>query len=295
MTSFSEPLLKETCTLTPSKSLTGRVNQPEWQYPLKAAVSPQYLFSAAQTLLEFSYRVAVHNREVNDGHSDPVHLDPPAFDIVIPLNTEYAYMEMNALWFFYSTTLNIAVVVCTATYNTPLALLDLQYVQAIPKITNYTEGMKVHGGFWSFYSGVQLSLISLLEKYANAYTQVLLTGLSLGGALSTIAALDCYKLQLKSGIILENVIHYSFASPRLFNVIGSNRFTSTDLVSFRSHNGSDIIPIVPLPIMRISVFSSETQDFMHVGELEYFDDNIGSYYDNHITAYLNKYQVTPIN
>lgn len=274
---------------------TSVVNQPPWQYPIINRLPTIYSRSVAQSLLELSYRVSVHNREVNIGIRDPLKLDPPGFDVVIPIDCTYMFIDVNVLWFFYSKSLNMVVIVGTATYNTLLSIVDLSYFQVVPNITNYVPGMKVHGGFWELYARVQPALLTLLQKYIDADTQVVLTGLSLGGAITIIAAIDLYQRKLNSGVVIANPLHYSFASPRLFNTVGAKAYNKLKLASYQSHNGSDIIPVIPLPIMPISVISSQTEDFMHVENLNYFDDNLGTYYDNHITAYLNEYNVTLIS
>lgn len=279
---------------TPISPRTSITDQPPWQYPITGKIHFDYSKSAAQSLLEFSYRVAVHNREVNDGIKNPLALNPPGFDVVVPIDTTYMFMSVNVMWFFYSSSLNIVVLSATATYNNLLGMVDLNYPQVVPNITNTVPGMKIHGGFTSLYQDVQAKLLVLLNKYVNQDTQVLLTGLSLGGAVSSITALDLFQHRLDNGVVIENLVHYSFASPRLFNTIGAKAYNELGLDSYQIHNGSDIIPVVPLPIMPMSPISSETQDFMHVGKLIYFDRNLDTYYDNHITAYLNEYDVTPV-
>lgn len=200
---------------------------------------------------------------------------------------------------------------------------------------NYIPGVKVHGGFWNFYLSIYDRLTSLLQKYVNNETQVILTGLSLGGAISTIGAIDLYQKKLSPSSIskeakllpklsdysiINNIIHYSFASPRAFDIIGTQHYNSLKLTSYRIYNGSDIIPVVPLPIMPnnpLSVFRGQATSlsfqnsnsdtlteksingelnyyyFMHVENLIYFDINMGDYYGNHILAYLNEYDLDP--
>jgi hypothetical protein len=256
--------------------------------------------------LEFSYRVSVHNRETNDGNKDPLRLDPPEFDVVIPLNTTFLLTTVNILWVFYSSSMNIAVITATSTYSNILFLADANYFQVDPTIlTNYKPNMKVHGGFWNLYTGIRSDLIALLEKYVNNDTQIILTGLSLGGAMSTIMALDLYQYKLSTGIIITDIVHYSFASPRAFNTSGVNYYNELQISSYRICNGSDIITISPLPLMPKYPFGKSTngddskqminnEDFTHVNGMIYFDKNLLDYYDNHILAYLIEYNVAPV-
>lgn len=284
MTTISHELIQEACVIKPSPT---RKKAPRWNCSIVGKAVPHYSVVTAEMLLELSYRITVHNREVNDNNPDPVKIDPEGFDVVIPLNCTYMYCNVNVAWFLYSSSLNIVIVVATGTYNNVLAMVDINYPHVTPKVNNFVPGMKVHSGFWTLYERIQGKLHKLLSEYVNDDTQVILTGMSLGGATSTIAAFDLYNLKLDKTTI-TNLVHYSFASPRLFNTIGAQAYRDLNLNSFQVHNGSDIIPVVPLPIMPLG------EDFMHVGNLQYFDRNLGSYYDNHILAYLLEYNLKPL-
>jgi len=267
-------------------------NMYSWQYPLTSAIPSSYSHKSSQHMLEFSYRVSIHNREYIDGHYIP--LDPPNFDIIIPLNTSFLLETLNVLWFFYSSTMNIAVIVATSTYTNSLFLVDFNYLQTDPLVlNNYKPHMKIHRGFLNYYLHVRPDLFKLLDKYVNDNTQILITGLSLGGALSTIIALDLYNIKLSNDTIISDLVHYSFASPRLFNTSGSESYNNLDISSYRICNGSDIITSVPFPIMPSS--DDDNEDFTHTNHMIYFDRNLSEYYDNHILAYLQEYNIDPIS
>ena len=290
MEAVLEGILKDIFLVKPSTGSTDR----KWQYPFSNKLSHIYNFKDAQSLLELSHRVSVHNWQTDD--SDPVKLDPPNFDIILPINTTLLYIEeVNVLWFFYSTSLNIAMITYTGTYCNMLYLVDLNYTQQDPiGINNYITDMKIHGGFWAFYQNIQSQLLSFLNTYVNKDTQLVITGMSLGGAMSTITMLDLYDRKLDNGITIHNIVHYSFASPRVFNTKGAKYYNSLNLTSHRIQNASDIITTVPFPVMMISVSPVVTQDFTHVNGLQYFDINLENYYDNHIQAYLKQYKIVPV-
>jgi len=272
-----------------SHNITNQSNEL-WKYSFTNKIQPQYSFDLTQILYQFAHNVTIHNREVSDTNANPLLLNPPGFDIVIPLNGTYMYCPVNVAWFFYSTTLNIMVIVFTGTYNYILSVADVNYFQISPKtLNNYVEGMMVHGGFGTLYESIRSELFILIAKYYNSSSQVFITGLSLGGATSSICALDLINKNISGEINknITNICHYSFASPRVFNDIGARKYNQTVINSYRILNGSDIIPNVPMPIMPVS--STETQLFTHIGELKYFDENLGNYYDNHITAYSKQY------
>jgi len=261
-----------------------------WQYPIKRQVNNEYEYKIAQKLLEFSYKVPVHNKQAEEGLPDVVKLNPPRFNVVIPLNTTIRSMPANVLWFFYSKKMNIVVLSFTGTYNKATWLVDFDYIQKNPvEINNYTNGMKIHGGFWDFYLSIQNELLDLLSKYVDCKTQILITGISLGGAMSSICALDLYKRKLSNCVKLNNNVHYSFESPRVFNNVAQQKYDSLNMSTYRIINGSDIVPVVPFPIM-----PPDSETFTHVSTQIYFNTNMGNYFDNHVTACLNKYKVRTI-
>ncbi len=254
----------------------------DWKYPIHGQISPKYSQENAQSMLELSYKVSVHNR---DGK---INLNPPDFNIILPINCVYSYMNTNILWFFYSAKHNTVVLVFTATYNKILSFVDLKYFQTVPVMNNATDGLRIHGGFFDLYNRIRVHLFKLLNLYCDSLTQIIITGMSLGGATSTIAALDLFNTELENKTVLNNIVHYSFASPRLFNIIGALHYDKLNIPSHHIYNCSDIIPSVPFPIMP-KLDSSEY--FQHVTRQKYFDKNLESYYKNHIDAYLLEFNI----
>jgi len=262
----------------------GEINP--WQYPILSMFDKCYSYENAQKLLVFSDTVTRHNIEVEHGNPNPIPVNPPLFNVIQDINARVGETIVNVLYLFYSKKLNIIVICFTGTYNPQLWLVDFDYPQIVPTgINNYIEGMKVHGGFWKLYSRVNTQIYDFLEKYVNENTQVLITGISLGGGMSSLCVYDLYK-RIINKRPLENIIHYSFASPRVFNTIGSNYYDYLHMYSYRIMNGSDIVPMLPFPIMPID------EDFTHVNSQIYFNINLGSYADNHTTSYRIKYAVT---
>jgi len=262
-----------------------------WQYPIVNKFDRTYSLEHAQSLLEFTYLVSIHNKQVSVGVLDPISLFPPTFDVIIPLNTRVMLMPENVLWFFYSKSLNIVVLAFTGTYDDILAAVDLDYFQVDPtSLHNHTNDIMMHGGFWMLYRNIQSKLHETLDQYVDKSTQILITGLSLGGATSTIAILDLYGRTLSNGSKLEDIVHYSFASPRVLNIVGAQYYDSMCMPSHRIVNGSDIVPLVPLSIMGL-----RGTYFQHVKGIHYFDINMMNYYDNHILAYLDEYLIPSVN
>jgi triacylglycerol lipase len=237
--------------------------------------------------MELSYRVELHNREKSKNKNNNLPLDPPHFDVVHDLNMRPLISQVNIAWFFYSQSLNMIVVVFTGTYNDTLALYDVNYGQKPCGLHNGSDTTLAHDGFLKLYEGVRCELYGWLDRYANNSTQIILTGHSLGGATSTLAALDLQGLRLTTGVTLNKIIHYGFASPRVFNPDGANRFNHHVPISYRVSNGSDIIPQLPFPVMLDNI------TYQHTGQYIPFDTHLGSNYDNHVTAYLDYYGLTP--
>lgn len=256
----------------------------EWKYPVTEQLSQKYSYENAQKLLEFSYRVSAYDKDVWN-NLDPSKLDPPNFNVIIPFDTIILYIPVNAGFFFYSSELDIVIITFTGTYNNLLILVDINMVQEVPEgIHNCIESMKIHSGIYNFYKEIQPQLLSLLDQYLTEDTQVIITGSSLGGAMSSIASLDFYQRKLTNNTI-KNLIHYSYSSPRIFNSVGANHFNSLKINSHRIANGEDIIITIPYPIM------GEFEDYMHIGNVVTFDNNMGNYYDNHVIAYLLEYLI----
>jgi hypothetical protein len=247
----------------------------KWNHTITDKIFSDY--ELAQILFEFSHNVSICN-------CNKLELKPPEFDIIIPINTTSFFEEVNALWFCYSTKLNIMILCFTSTYTNSLFLVDINYIHQDPiNINNVCNGFKIHRGFLSFYQSFRDEMFEIINKYYNHDTKLFISGFSLGGAISTLAALDLYKF--------KNIIHYSFASPRLFNIIGANHFDSLNISSKRVYNDSDIVPSLPFPIMISSIKSLTIQDFMHIGKSISFNDNIGNYFDNHILSYIKYFKL----
>lgn len=272
------------CVVQGNAGISGNYN---WQFPISHRLRNAYSVSNSRSLLELAYIVSLHNRQVYEAESNPVKINPPNFDVIEAFDV---MIVGNLAWGMYSKSLDIAVVVFTGTYNTELVAVDIAYLQKTPtSLSNTTPGICLHGGFLTAYEQVQAQILSFLNKYVKPTTQVVFTGWSLGGALSSICVFDMFQRKLETGVQITNPIHYSFASPRVFNVIGANYYDSLEMHSYRILNGCDLVPTVPLAIMASSLTNFEY--FQHVRKAAYFECNMESAYDNHITAYFRKYNL----
>jgi triacylglycerol lipase len=117
-------------------------------------------------------------------------------------------------------------------------ILDFDFRQTAPvDISNYQSGMLVHEGFWKIYESVRSDLWTWWTDNNSEVNELFITGHSLGGAVSTLCAFDFAVFQ---------PLHYSFASPRVGNILFSDIYNQNITTSFRVNNTEDLIPQVPL-------------------------------------------------
>ena len=115
---------------------------------------------------------------------------------------------------------------------------------------------------------------------------VIATGHSLGGALSTLAAADVKINGIAVGL-------YNFASPRVGDQTFATKFNSEVTPAIRVVNSEDIVTTVPLSTTNLSGGTSlglvldglpkaeRSLDYEHVGDAATFTVNKGSIADNH--------------
>lgn len=137
-------------------------------------------------------------------------------------------------------------------------------------LNNYKPGVELHRGFYNFYLTIRYKLWSIYNSLANNIVELYITGHSLGGALSTIAAFDFSQY---------NPIHYSFASPRVGNIVFADTFNSLVPNSMRVYNIDDQVPQLPPPV------APGNNYYQHVKNNVAFDINLGGIGRNHIQAY----------
>jgi triacylglycerol lipase len=98
----------------------------------------------------------------------------------------------------------------------------------------------VHQGFQLVYLTIRENLIGLLDKYSGGYTQVFITGHSLGGALCALAAVDIVNVNQDLAPTV-----YTWAEPRVGHddfVIFYNTHVN---ICYRIVNVWDVVPHLP--------------------------------------------------
>ena len=241
-----------------------------------------YKFENAQTLLELSLLT-----------STEIPLAPPLIleHTSLQYNTCPQLLVANVIpkspmnipavlgHILYDKRISVLYIVFIGTVNGCMAMMDLDYSQTtIDELRNATPDIKCHRGFYHAYTSIRSLLVASVKRYLlqDPLLQIVITGHSLGGALSQLCAYDLAYYQ---------PIHYSFATPMIFNPTGAYIFDKFIVHSYRIANLSDLVIMAPLAVMP----NGET--FCHVGQLIYFQDNLGDFSLNHTFSYMLNYEL----
>lgn len=164
-------------------------------------------------------------------------------------------------------------------------LSRIQSRSGVLRDTNVPDNILVHEGFMNAYSKVKNDLISALIKEKPA--TIVVTGHSLGAALSTLAAVDIASTQdiLASS---SNLVLYNFASPRVGNESFCSLVSGLKFPFFRLVNTEDIVPTVPSSVSPNFSNPESPMFFQHCGIAVYFTVGQKSLLNNHLLgAYIN--------
>jgi hypothetical protein len=135
---------------------------------------------------------------------------------------------------------------------------------------------KLHGGFQNTFLQRIIDFDSTFDQILKLYAEelsksklkVTVTGHSLGGALSTIAA---YYIKNKYHDIISNVSNISFASPRVFTECSAqiieDSIGKTNIL--RIWNQIDPIPLLPSQ----GFYNNNKENYKHIGHDIMFKDN----------------------
>jgi hypothetical protein len=246
--------------------------------------SDTYNMEDAKVLLQLSFMVTNANFAGKRlGAPEWLHDTPIKYSIcplkIISMGIPDSYINNQTTLghILYNERGNIIFIVFTGTVNECMAGMDMNYTQTeYNGVMNYESGVKGHRGIYDGYQSIRSELIQVITSLLPRNPKIIITGHSLGGALSNICALD---------LAYYNPLHYSFASPLVFNAKGSEVFNRLVKNSYRIANISDLIVLSPLPVM------PNGDAFCHVGTPILFQRNTGKYSDNHEIAYILEYGI----
>lgn len=98
----------------------------------------------------------------------------------------------------------------------------------------------VHQGFQLAYLTIRESLVGLLNKYSDGYSQIFITGHSLGGALCALAAVDVLTLNRNLAPVV-----YTWAEPRVGHDDFVSFYNTHVNICYRIVNVWDVVPHLP--------------------------------------------------
>lgn len=197
------------------------------------------------SLFKYNYTHAVYNHSFglyNARLSSIAYCPQSIIDSWSCENCRYFDMQMiSTFWdsetstyayFLYDVMNDHHVLVFEGSQDANDFMIDLQFSKLIPYKSHPTA--KVHSGFWKAYTSIREEILGLMVGVDT----LLVTGHSLGGALSTIAGLD-----IMEELNFTNVYITTFGSPRVGNEDFVKLFVKLNV--FRITHGQD--PVVHLP------------------------------------------------
>eukprot|EP01130_Rhizamoeba_saxonica_P014924 TRINITY_DN6599_c0_g1_i2.p1 TRINITY_DN6599_c0_g1~~TRINITY_DN6599_c0_g1_i2.p1 ORF type:complete len:310 (-),score=50.14 TRINITY_DN6599_c0_g1_i2:48-977(-) len=125
----------------------------------------------------------------------------------------------------------------------------------------YCDGCKIHSGFFKSYGLLKKEVRQVVSQLSQIYPEndIIVTGHSLGGAISTLAAIDLRHHDIDVNLLI------TYGSPRIGNKKFATWFSTEDLISYRVVHQKDIIAKVPPKFI----------DYHHVPrEVWFYDDSV---------------------
>lgn len=119
----------------------------------------------------------------------------------------------------------------------------IQLLQAPIEIPKVGDFGRVTVGFRQIYISLRNDMINAL-KLCDQDSRIFVTGHSLGGALATLAIPDILK---NTDFKPENIILYTFASPRCGDRKFAIEFRATGVRHWRIANTEDFVTMIPFP------------------------------------------------
>lgn len=253
----------------------------------KRAFESVFNHEDAQCALQLSFMVSSSNIEHTKFSVPPwLRAIPLRYDVcpfpIIYENLPASTINASAIlgYIIYYAQYNLLFIVFTGTSNLCLMSMDINYpLVDVSGIDGYVEGEQCHRGIYGLYMSIRNVLRKELTKYMDRKPQIIITGHSLGGALSQLCALD---------LAHHHPINYAFGSPLLFNEVGATRYDNEIKQGYRVANLSDLITMLPIPIM------PNGDAFCHAGQLVHFQKNLKDFIDNHSLAYAEVFDIIPM-
>lgn len=147
----------------------------------------------------------------------------------------------------------------------------------LPSFMVQNPDIKIHEGFFIMYNEMIKPILQTIKTYYTQGMQIVVTGHSLGAAVSTIVGAE-----LKN--VGYDVTVYTFASPRVGNEALTDYVNQIELPLFRVVNTEDIVPQMPLAVSPNLQQFDDPSFYSHCGTEYNFTENWLSVINNHSLA-----------
>jgi hypothetical protein len=188
--------------------------------------------------------------------------------------------DKNILWVSFRGTINIKEWIQDLTYNQENFPKKKQIKLSFLGTQQHTP--LIHKGFIDAYMNFRDDLFNVINS--KKYDQIIVSGHSLGAAISTIVGIDLVNYGQKAVV-------YNFASPRLGDSNLCKMVLDVDIPIFRHVNTEDIIPTSPISVSPNFKDKYKPLMFIHCGEALYFTTNWKSVINNHLLGvYIDAFE-----
>lgn len=143
---------------------------------------------------------------------------------------------------------------------------------------DYYKDVMIHNGFNTIYSEMRDSILNVVKNFSDKPFSLLVTGHSLGAAMTTLASID-FTTNVPN---VKRTLVYVYGCPRVGNAVFANLIKSkSNLTVHRVVNNSDFFTEVPPSITPNIANDQAPYPYTHVGDEHSFNINHYSILANH--------------
>jgi predicted lipase len=143
---------------------------------------------------------------------------------------------------------------------------------------DYYKDIMIHNGFNTVYSEMRDSLMNFVKNFSDKPFSLLVTGHSLGAAMTTLASVD-FTANVPN---VKRTLVYVYGCPRVGNAVFADFVKSRSNLTFhRVVNNSDFFTEVPPSITPNIYDANAPYPYTHVGDEHSFNINHFSILANH--------------
>lgn len=153
------------------------------------------------------------------------------------------------------------------TYTFSEIIADIDYTQT----KFYDNNMKVHRGFYTIYKNIKGEVLKKINEYKPS--KIIMSGHSLGAAVSTMMNYDIYNMGINS-------VTYNFGSPKVGNS-DFCEYMNKNCVIYSVINQADTVTMVPPPVSANFFNKNKPYYYNTTGKQILFEENWNSIKNNH--------------